>query len=122
MYVDENFRENKYKLDSLESTIGSSDGNPTKAKNEIHPRTIDEWRKSYVKQSNSIEKEITRADQTLPRAIRSFRDMQHSYPIHLMLIIIYDDFIRVRNILSVYMNSSSQLYQKAYNAQDKNQR
>ncbi len=117
-YVDENFQENKHKLDTLESTVGNQ--NPDTSK--VHPRTIEGWRKSFIQQSNSLEKEINRADQTLPRAIQAFQDMQYSYPIHLMLVIIYDDFIRLRNNLSVYMNASSQLYQKAYNAQDKNER
>ncbi len=48
--------------------------------------------------------------------------MEKVYPTHLMLTIIYDDYIRLRKNLSAYMNASSQLYLKAFNAQDANNR
>lgn len=48
--------------------------------------------------------------------------MERAYPVHLLLMIIYDDYIRLRKNLSSYMNASTQLYIKAYNAQDANQR
>ncbi|MBS9783818.1 hypothetical protein KGV55_00545 [Candidatus Gracilibacteria bacterium] len=116
-YVEENFLENKRAIDTLEGQIGQKD-----KKNIKYPQTLDSWRKSFNRQSNTITNEINRADQSLPRAIREYQNMQYSYPIHIMLTIIYDDYIRLRNNLSKYMNASSQLYQKAYNAQDKNER
>ena len=86
------------------------------------PATIEEWRSSYLERSSALSREIARAESTLPRALRAYQDMERSYPIHLMLVIIYDDYIRLRKNLSVYMAASSQLYMKAYTAQDANQR
>jgi len=66
---------------------------------------------------SDISREITRADTTLPKAIRSWTEMNQTYGVHVLLTIIYDDYIRLRRDLSNYMNISSQLYQKVNNAQ-----
>lgn len=46
--------------------------------------------------------------------------MDQTYGAHILLMFIYDDYIRLRKSLSSYMNLSSQLYQKANNAQSTN--
>lgn len=114
-YLDTALRTDKHQLEQIESAIGTGSG--TKI-----PVTTSAWQESYQTYANALDKEIARADATLPRAIRAFRDMERAYPAHLMLVIIYDDYIRLRNNLSIYMNASTQLYMKAFNAQDENQR
>ncbi len=46
--------------------------------------------------------------------------MDQTYAAHILLQLVYDDYIRLRKALSNYMNLSSQLYQKANNAQSTN--
>lgn len=114
-YLDTNLEDNRYNIEQIEKNIGTGDGT-------IQARTIGEWIESYNRYATSLDTEINRADSSLPRAIQAYKDMEKAYPVHLMLTIIYDDFIRLRQNLSTYMNASTQLYLKAYNAQDANQR
>ena len=103
------------KVENVEKAIGTGSGTTI-------ARDSEAWTKSYNNYATALETEIHRADATLPRAIRTFMDMEKAYPAHLMLAIIYDDYIRLRNNLSTYMNASTQTYLKAYNAQDANKR
>ena len=82
--------------------------------------TVQSWVNSYNSYVNSLQTEIARAETTLPRVLKAYKEMERSYSIHLMLLIIYDDYIRLRKNLATYMNASTQLYMKAYNAQDSN--
>ena len=75
------------------------------------------WVASSNRYSNDIAREINRADTTLPKAIRSWAEMDQTYGVHVLLTLVYDDYIRLRKALSSYMNISSQLYQKVNNAQ-----
>lgn len=84
------------------------------------PQVTEQWVQEMQKYNGQIAREITRANATLPRAIRTFIEMDQTYGIHIVLLLIYDDYIKLRDVLSKYMNASSQLYQKAHNAQNKN--
>ncbi|MFZ2255703.1 MAG: hypothetical protein WAW59_02885 [Patescibacteria group bacterium] len=42
--------------------------------------------------------------------------MQRTYAAHLLLTIVYDDYVRLRDNLNRYMTPVSQLFEKAYNA------
>ena len=114
-YLETNLQENSYQIEQIEKNIGNND------KAQV-PHTLEEKIVSLNTYASSLEKEIARADTTLPRAIQAYKDMEKAYPVHLMLTIIYDDFIRLRQNLSTYMNASTQLYLKAFNAQDANKR
>lgn len=114
-YLDTNLENNRYLIEQIEKNIGTGDG--TKA-----AHTTQDWVTSYNKYATALDREIDRADSTLPRAMQAYQDMEKAYPVHLMLTIIYDDFIRLRANLSKYMNASTQLYLKAFNAQDANNR
>jgi uncharacterized protein YvpB len=46
--------------------------------------------------------------------------MERTYGMHLMLVVLYDDYVRLRDNLSSHFNSISQLLEKAYNAQNPN--
>ena len=79
------------------------------------------WNAASLRYQSALSQEIIRADTTLPKAIRSLIEMDQTYGAHILLTLIYDDYIRLRKSLSSYMNISSQLYQKAHNAQNANQ-
>lgn len=114
-YLDAELETNRANVETIEKSIGAGDG--TRVAN-----TAMEWMESYNNYKYSINHEIERADSSLPKAFRALREMEQAYPAHLMLTIIYDDYIRLRKNLSAYMNASTQIYLKAYNAQDANNR
>lgn len=114
-YLDTNLEDSRTAIEQMEKDIGNGSGTTIATNSE-------QWIASYNRYASDLEREIARADSTLPRAIRTFLDMEKAYPAHLMLMIIYDDYIRLRNNLSTYMNASTQTYMKAHNAQDANNR
>lgn len=114
-YLDTNLEDNRYAIEQMEKAIGVGNGTQVAT-------TTSTWIDSYSNYANALDNEISRADSTLPRALSAYREMERAYPVHLMLTIIYDDFIRLRANLSKYMNASTQLYLKAFNAQDANNR
>ncbi len=70
--------------------------------------------------ARQIERDITRATDTLPKVIVAYREMERTYPIHIMMLIIYDDYLELRQNLNTYLNAVSQLFEKANNAQSAN--
>lgn len=113
--MEDNLKTNRANLEAIEKNIGTGNGTKIATNTEL-------WIESYNNYTNSLTREIDRADNSLPRALRTFLDMERAYPAHLMLTIIYDDYIRLRANLSKYMNASTQTYLKANNAQDANNR
>lgn len=71
---------------------------------------------------NSIQNEMTRAENTLPKALMAYREMQRTYSVHILLVMITDDYLTLRSNLDLYLSNISQLFEKAHNAQDANQR
>ena len=114
-YLDTTLESDRAYVENVEQAIGTGSGTNI-------ARDSETWIQSYNNYATALETEIHRADSTLPRAIRTFMDMEKAYPAHLLLAIIYDDYIRLRNNLSTYMNASTQTYLKAFNAQDANKR
>lgn len=114
-YLETNLESDLQAIEKMEKEIGQGNGTQVSI-------TSEEFVESYNRYTNALSREITRADTTLPRAIRAYKEMEKVYPTHLMLTIIYDDFIRLRANLAKYMNASTQTYLKAYNAQDANNR
>lgn len=72
--------------------------------------------------TNILESERSRAKSTVPKAIMAFQEMDRTYITHLLLVIIYDDYLKLRDNLNTYMSIISQTFEKAYNAQDANKR
>jgi hypothetical protein len=101
-------------LQKIEQWIGTGNGTSVAT-------DISEYAKQNNIYSSSIAREITRADTTLPKALRTFLEMDQTYQIHILLAdFIYADYINLRKSIAYYMVLSSQLYQKAYNAQSTN--
>ena len=112
-YLDSNI-EDVSRTQNIEKWIGQWGGTQIS-------HTTNEWNNASLHYQSDLAREIIRADTTLPKAIRSFIEMDQTYGAHILLMLIYDDYIQLRKALSNYMNISSQLYQKANNAQNANQ-
>lgn len=112
-YLDDNLRDDYTTISDMEKNIWTG-------KWQMSSNTIQSWVNSYNSYVNALQTEIARAETTLPRVLKAYKEMERSYSIHLMLLIIYDDYIRLRKNLATYMNASTQLYMKAHNAQDSN--
>lgn len=114
-YVDANLRENFNALSTTETKIGDGNtsvpaGNTNSAQNEITSR------------GRVIEDERKRANEVLPKAIVAFQEMDRTYVIHVMLTFLYDDYLKLRDQLNTYLTTIGQTFEKAFNAQDDNQR
>ena len=112
-YLDSNISEKLRDVQEIENKIWKWEGTQI-------PKNTDEWVNIAPRYHLDLSNEIIRADATLPKAIKSFQEMDQTYGAHVLLTLIYDDYIKLRKALSSYMNISSQLYQKANNAQSTN--
>lgn len=110
LYLEQNLQNNQHFIQEIEKKLGDGSGT-------IIPLTSQEWVKTHNRYASSLNREIQRADNSLPLAMKTYKEMEKAYPAHLMMIILYDDYIRLRKNLASYMNASTQLYMKAYNAQ-----
>ena len=70
----------------------------------------------------ALRDELVRAETTLPKALTTYREMQRTYGVHILLVMIMDDYMTLRNNLDLYLSNISQLFEKANNAQDANKR
>ncbi len=70
----------------------------------------------------ALQDELARAEKTLPKALTAYREMQRTYGVHILLVMILDDYMTLRNNLDLYLSNISQLFEKAHNAQDANKR
>lgn len=114
-YLDTNIRTDYTKVMDLEKTIGVG------GENKPNPTTLSTAASAMNLRSTQIMSDIARAESTLPKALVAFREMERTYSIHLMLLIIYDDYLELRQNANTYLNAVSQLFEKAKNAQSANQ-
>jgi hypothetical protein len=108
-YLDSNLNADITKTLETEKRIGQDGTGPL-------PDTTDRWASELIKRQLQLEQEIYRADRSLPRSIMAFNEMQRTYAAHLLLVIVYDDYVRLRDNLARYMSPTSQLFEKAFNA------
>lgn len=114
-YVEANLREDFSKVSNIETKIG--DGNATKSAN-----NTDDAQREILSRGRIIEDERIRANDVLPKAIVAFQEMDRTYVVHIMLTLLYDDYLKLRGQLNTYLTTIGQTFEKAYNAQDDNQR
>lgn len=86
------------------------------------PPNMQDYANLFSTYTNQVQSNIARAQTTLPKALVAYREMERTYGVHIMLLIIYDDYIELRQNLSTYLNAVSQLFEKAKNAQSANQK
>lgn len=84
------------------------------------PTDTASWSRKIAQASQLVSTEIARARAVLPRAIDTFREMDRTYGTHIMLVIIYDDYLQFRDNLWKYFNTVAQLMEKIQNAQSPN--
>lgn len=70
----------------------------------------------------TIDSERSRAHETVPKSILAYQEMDRTYITHILLVIIFDDYLKLRGNLDTYLALISQTFEKAYNAQDARQR
>lgn len=113
-------------LDYLESNIRydfSQSATIEKALNgsgAIATKTVMDATKTMNSYVGTIRDEKSRAKSTLPKALVAYREMNRTYGVHLLLVMIYDDYRQLRDNLNSYLSAVSQLFEKANNAQDSN--
>ena len=108
-YIESNLSNNNSEFSRIESKIGEE--NTEKA-----PKDSESFQRKLIQQRSQIQTEIYTADRALPRSIDAFKEMERTYAAHLLLVIVYDDYVRLRDNLARYMSSTSQLFEKANNA------
>lgn len=114
-YVDANLRENFDAISKLDTKIG--DNNSSKSAS-----TTNDAQKEIISRGRFVEDERKRANEVLPKAIVAFQEMDRTYVIHIMLTFLYDDYLKLRDQLNIYLTTIGQTFEKAFNAQDDNQR
>lgn len=112
-YLNSNLVADSTWIATLESSLRTQSG-------WVLPTNTIEWAQSLARKQSAIQKELAKAQRTLPRAFDAFLEMQRTYKIHILLVIIQDDYIKLRDNMSRYMSAVSQLFEKANNAQSPN--
>jgi predicted phosphoribosyltransferase len=74
---------------------------------------------SIQAKQQSLTNAINKAERSIDRAITSYKEMERTYSTHILLVILYDDYVRLRDNLSSYFDIVSQTFEKANNAQAK---
>ncbi len=110
-YLDATIQDNYTSVMNLEKKIGNG------GENQSNPSTIASAAQAMSRRNIQIENDLVRARSTLPKVLVAYREMERTYTVHLMLIIIYDDYLELRENLNTYLNAVSQLFEKAKNAQ-----
>jgi len=108
-YLDAELNNNITPTLQTEMQIGAGDDRALPSNSDILSQTL-------IQRQSQIKNELIRAERALPRAILGFKEMQKTYAAHLLLTIIYDDYVRLRDNLHRYLSPVSQLFEKAYNA------
>lgn len=74
---------------------------------------------SIQAKQRSLSGAINKAERSIDRAIESYKEMERTYSVHILLVILYDDYVRLRDNLWSYFDIVSQTFEKANNAQAK---
>lgn len=71
------------------------------------------------KQSNLVAKEIEHSKQIYNISFSAFSELESTYGLHIMLLLIYDDYVQIKKNFSKILNPISQLVYKIPQAQGK---
>ena len=111
-YLRENLDENTSGMLALERSLWTDPNDITAIPAELGP-----YAREIATKWELITSEILRIRSVLPRAIATFQEMERTYEMHLLLVVIYDDYVKLRDNLAVYFNAVTQLMEKMQNAQ-----
>ena len=97
---------------ALERTLWTDPNEITTIPTELGP-----YAREIAIKGELITSELLRIRSVLPRAIAAFQEMDRTYEMHLLLVVIYDDYVKLRDNLAIYFNAVTQLMEKMQNAQ-----
>lgn len=104
----------EYNIDT-NRPVSSKVMSPSQARDKAAKRSQIEARgvtKMLKKQMDVIAKESAHAKQVYNQSIAAFTEMENTYGLHIMLLFIYDDYIKIRDNLWKILNPVSQLAYK----------
>lgn len=116
-YVDGNIEENYQGMINLEQQIRAN----TVYSGTSIPATITTARQSIESRQDVVRRELAKSENNLLKWIDAFMNMESTYAAHILLVIIYDDYLRLQRNLVKFLNPTSQYFEKSYNAQNVNQ-
>jgi hypothetical protein len=111
-YLRDNLDENTSGILTLERNLWTDPSDAMTIPGELEP-----YAREIATKWELITSEILRIRSVLPRAIATFQDMDRTYEMHLLLVVIYDDYVKLRDNLAIYFNAVTQLMEKMQNAQ-----
>ncbi|EKE26088.1 MAG: hypothetical protein ACD_4C00441G0006 [uncultured bacterium (gcode 4)] len=117
--LDNAFRQNciyRHYLNYMDNYL-KNNINVTFAKNSWKPLDSKTTSDLIKKSTTDIDSEIIHSNNTLKQALVWYSEFENTYWIHVLLLFIYDDFIKMRNNLNKFLNPLSQLYYKIPQAQ-----
>jgi hypothetical protein len=114
-YLEENVQSDFSKALIIDNSLGSQSGSNV-------PTNLEQANSIMASYGKKITTDRTRASDTMPKVVLAFQEMDRTYITHLLLVIIYDDYLKLRDQLNTYLSIVSQTFEKAYNAQDANQK
>lgn len=111
-YLEDNVTKSNDQVARVEQWVGAGNSDNL-------PTTSEGWIQVYNLHNGQLQRELERSTRSLPLALRTFQEMKRTYAIHVMLTIIYDDYILLRDNLNRYLNTTSQIFEKVNNAMTK---
>ncbi len=114
-YLQSNINSDYSRVVNLEQKIGNG------GEGKKMPETMMSVARAMNIRTVQIQSDVDRATSTLQKSAVAYREMERTYMLHLMLLIIYDDYLELRQNMNTYLNAVSQLFEKAKNAQSANQ-
>lgn len=114
-YIETNLRENANTL-----ILEENDSRKNLWVNSIALENTDQYVIIVRSLVSQIESEIARANDVYSQALVAYSEMERTYGIHILLLVLTDDYIQFRRNLKNFMNPLSQFFQKAVNVQSKN--
>lgn len=116
-YVQKNIQDNYQGMVNLEQSVRQN----TAFSGTNMPATIRSARESIATRERTVSLEIERSERNIIKAVDGFMNMEATYGAHILLVMIYDDYLRLRKNLVWFLNPTSQYFEKSYNAQNTNQ-
>ncbi len=113
-YLEAQIDQNQTQVFEIESKIGEW------WENASLPSNMWDYANLFTSYSDQIQSNIARAQSTLPKALVAYREMERTYGVHIMLMIIYDDYLTLGQNLSTYLSAVSQFFEKVENAMSAN--
>lgn len=114
-YLNRNVNYNINQVQSVTNAYKVTNNAPS-----IEMRNTSQFASTLDKLNRDIKQEVELAKKTFPIALTAFTDMERTFGVHIILTLVYDDYIELRKNLRDFLNPLSQLFYKVLNAQSAN--